>query len=98
MPTVRTYAETAADSMEDLASYVIDSDLADMVADARDFTRRHPLATFGGSIAAGIIITQLIHARAETMREAVRSRRQRKPSRGSRRAVEDEPDEARESE
>lgn len=87
MPTVKTYAETAADSMEDLASYVVESDLADMVADAREFARRHPLATFGGSIAAGVIITQLIHARAESMREAVRSRRQRRTSRGSRRSA-----------
>ena len=62
VPTVRAYATTAADSLEELAGYVVESDIADMLADARDFTRRHPLATFGGSIAAGLIITQMVQA------------------------------------
>lgn len=75
IPTVKAYADTAAESLEDLAGYVVESDLADMVADAREFTRRHPLATFGGSIAAGLVITQLVQSRAELMRSAVRSRR-----------------------
>lgn len=75
IPTVKAYADTAAESLQDLAGYVVESDLADMVADAREFTRRHPLATFGGSIAAGLVITQLVQSRAELMRSAVRSRR-----------------------
>lgn len=81
IPAVKTYAETAADSLEDLASYVVDSDLPDIVADARDFARRHPLATFGGSVAAGLIVTQIVHSRAQSMRSAVRTRRQRRSSR-----------------
>ena len=63
IPTMRAYAATAADTLDELADYVVDSDLTDMVQDARDLMRRHPLATFGGSIAAGLIITQLIQAR-----------------------------------
>lgn len=80
LPTVKTYAETAADSLEELAGYVVDSELPEMVADGRDFARRHPLVTLGGSIAAGLIITQLVQARTETMRAALRAGR-RKPSR-----------------
>lgn len=63
IPTVRAYAATAAESLEELADYVGESDLTDMVQDARDLMRRHPLATLGGSIAAGLIITQLFQAR-----------------------------------
>lgn len=77
IPTMKAYAETAADSLEDLAGYVVESDLADMVADAREFTRRHPLAVFGGSIVAGLVATQLVQSRADVMRAAVRSRRER---------------------
>ena len=88
IPTMRAYATTAADSLEELASYVVESDLADMVADAREFTRRHPLATFGGSIAAGLVITQIVQSRAQSVRTAARStpaaRRSRAPARRGR--------------
>jgi hypothetical protein len=84
MPTVKTYAETAADGLEDLASYVLESDLSEMMSDAREMARRHPLATFGGSVLAGVVLTQIVQARAESMRDAVRSRRQRQSSRRSR--------------
>lgn len=87
LPALRAYAESAADSLEDLASYVLENDLLDMIADARDFARRHPLATFGGSVVAGIMVTQLLHARAESMRSAVRMRRQRQAARGRRGAI-----------
>ncbi len=63
IPTMRAYAATAADSLDELADYVVESDLPQMVQDARELMRRHPLATFGGSIAAGLIITQLIQSR-----------------------------------
>ena len=82
LPTVKTYAATAADTLEDLASYVVEKELPDIIADARDFAKRHPLVTFGGSIAAGVVITQMVQSRAGTMRAAVRTRRQRQPSRG----------------
>jgi hypothetical protein len=73
VPTVKSYATTAADTLDDLAGYVVESDLADMLADAREFTRRHPLATFGGSIAAGLLITQFVQSRAQSMRSDARS-------------------------
>lgn len=75
--TVRAYATTAADSLDELADYVVESDLTDMVSDAREFTRRHPLATFGGSIAAGLVITQLVQSRAQSLRSASSARRAR---------------------
>lgn len=75
IPTVKAYAATAADSLDELADYVVESELSDMMADAREFTRRHPLATFGGSIAAGLVITQLVQSRAQSARSAMRARR-----------------------
>lgn len=75
LPAVSTYAQTAADSLEDLADYVLESDLPDMVSDAREIARRHPLATFGGSIVAGLVITQLVQNRAGAMRSASHVRR-----------------------
>jgi len=75
LPAVGGYAETAADSLEELAGYVLDSEIAEMLSDARDLARRHPLATFGGSIVAGVIITQLVQSRTDTMRSALRARR-----------------------
>ncbi|MFN4140853.1 hypothetical protein [Aestuariivirga sp.] len=86
VPTMRTYAETAADSLEELANYVVESELVDMVADAREFTRRHPLVTFGGSIAAGLIITQIVQSRAQQMRTSTSSRRNRQAARRGRAA------------
>ena len=54
---------------------MLESDLPEMLSDARDLARRHPLITFGGSVVAGVVITQLVQSRAETMRSALRSRR-----------------------
>jgi hypothetical protein len=95
IPTVKAYAETAADSLDELADYVVESDLADMMADAREFTRRHPLATFGGSIAAGLVITQLVQSRAQSWRAQARPRRSAASARRGRSmetAVDDEQD------
>lgn len=77
MPTVKAYAESAADGLDELASYVLDSELPDILSDAREFARRYPLATFGCSVVAGLLLTQLVQARTETMRSALRSGRQR---------------------
>jgi hypothetical protein len=87
IPTMKAYADTAADSLEELANYVVESDLSDMVSDAREFTRRHPLATFGGSIAAGLVITQIVQSRAQSLRASMGPRRSRSSSRRSRPAA-----------
>lgn len=78
VPRVRAYATTAADSLDELAGYVTESDLNEMISDAREFTRRHPLATFGGSLAAGLLIAQLVQARPPAIRSHHRSSRTRR--------------------
>ena len=84
VPSMRAYATTAADSLEELAGYVVDSEVTEMVADARDFTRRHPFITFGGSVAAGLIITQIVQARAQSLRDSMSARRSRSSGRRAR--------------
>jgi len=90
IPTMKAYAETAAESLDELAAYVTESDLSEMVADARDFTRRHPLATLGGSIAAGLIISQLVQARTSSSRTSRTHTRSRPGIRRARRSSEPE--------
>jgi hypothetical protein len=62
------YTKAAADSLDDLASYVSDSDIPSILADAREFSRRHPMATFAGSVVTGVIITQLMQPGAKPSR------------------------------
>ncbi|MBC8035747.1 MAG: hypothetical protein H7X89_00800 [Rhizobiales bacterium] len=64
IPNFTAYANAAAGSLEDLAGYVTESDLETMVSDARQFARTHPMATLAGSIAAGLIVTQMMYTRA----------------------------------
>jgi hypothetical protein len=63
LPNVKAYASVAAESLERLANYVMDSDLETMAGDARKFARAHPMATPAASIAGGLIVTQMIQMR-----------------------------------
>ena len=60
IPNFTQYANAAAGSLEGLAEYVTESDLETMVNDARQFARTHPMATLAGSIAAGLIVSQMM--------------------------------------
>lgn len=64
MPNFKSYATAAADSFEGLASYVTESDLDTMMDDARQFARNHPMAMLAGSLAAGVIVTQMVQSRS----------------------------------
>ena len=85
IPHVKAYASAAAESLDGLADYVMESDLPAMVADAREFARRHPVATLTGTIAAGVVIGQLLQSRAAPAPAAV-PRRSRKSAAGRSRA------------
>lgn len=74
IPRLGEYASAAANSLEDLSSYVQESDLPTMLGDAREFSRRHPVATLAGSITAGVILTQLMQSRT-TIQPVKTSRR-----------------------
>ncbi len=59
MPSMRAHVVSASDSIEGLAGYVMHTDIDHMVHDAGIFARRHPLATLGLTVGAGIAVSQL---------------------------------------
>lgn len=61
MPNFQVYVDSAAKQLEDLAGYVLETDFEAMIDDAGSFARRHPLATIGLGIAAGLGATRLIY-------------------------------------
>jgi hypothetical protein len=63
IPNVEAYARTAAESLEGLAQYITESDVETMVEDAREFARNHPVVTLAGTVAAGLIVVQMMHTR-----------------------------------
>lgn len=63
IPNLESYANAAAGSLEGLADYVNESDFDTMVDDARDFAREHPVVTLAGTIAAGLVVAQMMHSR-----------------------------------
>ena len=64
IPHVKAYASAAAESLDGLAGYIMECDFPTMVADAKEFARRHPMATLTGTIAAGVVISQMMQSRA----------------------------------
>lgn len=70
LPFIGSYAGAAAEGLDDLSGYVQDNDLAGMIADARELARRYPLAAFGSSVVAGLVITQFLQARGSSVLEA----------------------------
>ncbi len=60
LPTLRAHATTASESIESLSDYVMHTEIESMVADARNFAGRHPYAALGVTIAAGLVVSQLM--------------------------------------
>lgn len=64
MGTLKNYADAAAESLDGLADYVIETDLETIASDAGDFMRQHPVMTITGSVAAGLVVAQMVKASA----------------------------------
>jgi len=60
MPKLRSQVASASESIEGLADYIMHTEIEHMVADAGTFARRHPLATIGVTVAAGVIASRLM--------------------------------------
>jgi hypothetical protein len=60
-PQLRQYSGQAADSLDDLADYIVRTDIPDMLDDFAGFARRQPVATLTLGVAAGLAFTQLVH-------------------------------------
>jgi hypothetical protein len=59
VPGVGSYASSTAETFDDFAEYIIESDFNDLVRDGSVFAKRHPFQTLAGSVVAGIIATQI---------------------------------------
>ncbi len=79
IPNLEAYASAAANSLEGLADYVNESDFETMVEDAREFARNHPVVTLAGTVAAGLVVAQMVYTRGSPMshRRSARSGRGR---------------------
>jgi hypothetical protein len=63
LPNLRVQVASAADSLEDVADYVMHTEIEQMVGDAGTFARRHPLATLAVTVAAGMAASRLMYRR-----------------------------------
>lgn len=61
-PHIQEYAELAADSLDDLATYVSNTDIEVMLEDARDFAYRHPWAVVSAGLVGGILAAQVLRS------------------------------------
>lgn len=62
IPGVGPYANLTAESFDDFAQYLNESDFNDLLRDGSIFAKRHPVPTLAGAIIAGIIATQIYRA------------------------------------
>jgi hypothetical protein len=62
VPGVGSYATSTANTFDDFAEYINDSDINDLVRDSSVFAKRHPFQTLAGAVVAGIIAAQLYRA------------------------------------
>ena len=62
IPGVGAYATLTAESVDDFADYLSETDFPDIVRDSSVFAKRHPVQTLAGAVAAEIIATQIYRA------------------------------------
>jgi ABC-type transporter Mla subunit MlaD len=60
-PQLRRYSNAAAQNLDDLADYIVRTDIPDMLDDLARFAKRQPVATLTLGVAAGLAFTQLMH-------------------------------------
>lgn len=60
IPNIQTYAHAAAEQMESLSDYVSDNSMEQMVEDAMNIAKRHPVATAAFAVAVGFGFTRLM--------------------------------------
>lgn len=62
IPNVGGYATAAADSVKDLADYVNETEFDQILKDASNFARRHPVPMIIGGAIAGLALTQILRS------------------------------------
>jgi hypothetical protein len=87
LPHLQAYADAAADGIDDLADYIDQTDIAEILDDAAMFAKRQPVITAAMALAAGVAVTQLVRnwrtiETAASPRPRARSRKRRDNGRG----------------
>jgi hypothetical protein len=59
IPGVAPYANLTAQTLEDFAEYINETDFNDMIRDGSIFAKRHPVQALAGAVIAGIIVSQI---------------------------------------
>ena len=60
IPNLDNFINPAAESLEEFADYVRETEFEQIVRDSGTFARRHPIFTIGGGVLAGLIATQIL--------------------------------------
>jgi hypothetical protein len=74
-PALQQYADTAAESLESLSSYVETTDIDDIFEDAVELAKAQPVLTLTLTIVGGIAVTQMLRTWRADGRLALRPRR-----------------------
>lgn len=68
-PNIAHFANTAADRLQQAADYVRDSDFSRIRQDAADIAHRHPVLFMSGMFVGGLVLSYLVKASVQTLRE-----------------------------
>lgn len=61
---LKSYAESAADRLDELSDYVAETEFEEIVDDARNLARNHPIALLGLTVAGGWWAARLMQSAA----------------------------------
>ena len=64
VPNLKVQMASAGESLEDLAEYVLHTDIQHMLKDAETFARRRPLAALAMTVVAGMAVARFLRPRA----------------------------------
>jgi ElaB/YqjD/DUF883 family membrane-anchored ribosome-binding protein len=70
MPHLRAQVGAASESIEGVADYAVHTDAEHMFADVEAIVRKHPIATIGVTVAAGVFAALLLRSTPVTVSEA----------------------------
>ena len=73
MDDINTQLSNAKETLVDATDYVMHSDVAQMIDDARIFARRHPVTTMVSVVAVGALIANMLRSGPVTEAPVVRS-------------------------
>ncbi len=83
-PNIRTFVDSAADGLEQLAGTIRSRSVAEIYSDVEDVLRRRPAVVAATTMAAGFLLSRFIKASADNMRQAEAQRRRTGGGRGQR--------------